>query len=144
MTPEEKQDFKEYLHNTIAGYIARIESQQEVTNIRLGEISAHLQKQNGRVSKAEEAIAQVLQEREGNRMQQATYRLKVDDIDNRLHSVEVFNTTHSNQCPHIQRIRKLEDDNLTNKSIKKFMSVMFMSGIALGGFVVGLLKLIIG
>ena len=43
-----------------------------------------------------------------------------------------------------EKIRRLEDENLSNRSIKKSMLLMFTSGIALGGLVVAVIKLIIG
>ena len=42
------------------------------------------------------------------------------------------------------KIRQLEDTNLSNKAVKKFMAYMFASGMTLGGLVVAVLKLIIG
>jgi hypothetical protein len=53
-----------------------------------------------------------------------------------------------NHCENVKdipiKIRILEDMSLSNTSVKKFMGVMFLGGLTLGGFIVGLLKLIIG
>ena len=42
------------------------------------------------------------------------------------------------------KIRQLEDSNLSNKSIRKFMMYMFASGMTLGAAIISLLKLILG
>ena len=43
-----------------------------------------------------------------------------------------------------EKIRQLEDEALSNRSVKKFMLLMFTSGCALGGLVVAVIKLAIG
>ena len=43
-----------------------------------------------------------------------------------------------------EKIRRLEDEALSNRSVKKFMLLMFTSGCALGGLVVAVIKLAIG
>lgn len=43
-----------------------------------------------------------------------------------------------------EKIRQLEDEALSNRSVKKFMLLMFTSGVALGGLVLTLIKLLIG
>lgn len=144
MTPEEKRDFKEYIHSAIAGYVSRVESQNEITNLKLSNIDTLLTKQNGRIGKAEEAIAMALQERSANRQKQENYFMQIDDLDERLDAIEKKEATHAITCPNITAIRVLQDEALSNKSVKKFMGAMFVGGIALGGFVVGLLKLIMG
>jgi len=42
------------------------------------------------------------------------------------------------------KIRQLEDTNLSNKAVKKFMAYMFASGMTLGAAIISLLKLILG
>ena len=42
------------------------------------------------------------------------------------------------------KIRQLEDSNLSNKAVKKFMAYMFASGMSLGAAIISLLKLILG
>ena len=41
-----------------------------------------------------------------------------------------------------EKIRRLEDENLSNRSVKKFMAYMFASGMTLGAAIISLLKLI--
>lgn len=43
-----------------------------------------------------------------------------------------------------EKIRRLEDDSLSNKSVKKFMAYIFTAGVALGGLVVAVIKLAMG
>ena len=42
------------------------------------------------------------------------------------------------------KVRVIEDKLLTQQTVKKFMFVMFTSGVALGGLVVGIIRLFIG
>ena len=42
------------------------------------------------------------------------------------------------------KIRQLEDTNLSNKAVKKFMAYMFASGMTLAAAIISLLKLILG
>ena len=143
MTNEEKQEFKEYIHTAIAGYHAKVDAQNTVTNLKLETIEKHLDKQNGRIGKAEEAIAMALEERSGNRQQQQQYRDVVDELEERVDAVEKAELQHVINCPINPKLRIIEDKLLSQQSVKKFMFAMFMGGIALGGFIIGLLKLIL-
>lgn len=40
------------------------------------------------------------------------------------------------------KVRKLEDENLSNISIKKFTTGLFLGGVALGGLIIGIIELI--
>jgi hypothetical protein len=144
MTAEDKIEIKDFIHTAMIGYVARVEAQNEITNNRLGAIDAHLTKQNGRIGKAEEAIALALQERAANRQKQEDYFSEIDDLDDRLTIVEGKEAGHVQNCPNVDKIRKLEDESLSNASVKKFMGVMFTGGVALGALIVGILKLILG
>jgi hypothetical protein len=62
----------------------------------------------------------------------------------RVTELEKKELTHVQSCPQAPLIRKLQDESLSNASVKKFISLMFVSGLAVGGFIVGLLKLIFG
>ena len=66
---------------------------------------------------------------------------RVGKLEDRITPLEnhVANTT---ELP--SKIRKLEDESLSNRSVKKFMLLMFTSGVALGGLIVGIIRLIIG
>ena len=115
MTPEDKQEFKEYIHSTLAGYHSKVDAQNTVTNLKLETIEKHLDKQNNRIGKAEE----------------------------RVDAVEKAELQHFLHCPVSPKLRVIEDLMLSQASVKKFMGVMFMGGIAIGGFIIGLLKLIL-
>lgn len=121
MTPQDKQEIKEYIHDALAGYMARVDSQNEITNHRLSTINDHLQRQNGRISKAEQAIAMALEERSANRMQQSQYRESVDELEKKVSDLILKETTHSINCPNAPRIRAIEDNLLSVKSVKKWI-----------------------
>jgi hypothetical protein len=108
---------------SIGGYVARVEAQNTVTNTALINIDKHLEKLNGKVEEHEKT----LNER----------ALVVNDFQ---HHVEDRKET----CPMIPEIRVLQDERLSTKSVKKMMFYMFSGGIALGGLIVGIIKLVSG
>ena len=66
---------------------------------------------------------------------------RVDKLEDRVVPLEnhLVNTA---ELP--EKIRRLEDENLSNRSVKKFMAYMFASGMTLGAAIISLLKLILG
>jgi len=65
---------------------------------------------------------------------------RVDKLEDRVVPLEnhLVNTA---ELP--EKIRRLEDENLSNRSVKKFMAYMFASGMTLGAAIISLLKLIL-
>ena len=68
---------------------------------------------------------------------------KVLKHDEAITDLEKQELTHITRCPNVTAIRALQDESLSNKSVKKFMGVMFVSGIAIGGFIIGVVELIL-
>ena len=66
---------------------------------------------------------------------------RVDKLEDRVVPLEnhLVNTA---ELP--EKIRRLEDENLSNRSVKKFMAYMFASGMTLAAAIISLLKLILG
>jgi hypothetical protein len=110
----------------------------------IGGVNTRLDNLNGKVYKHEEVINEAIGERKSNREAQTKVADKVDELDVRTNLLEKESISHFINCPISKDVRNLLDDNLSNKSIKKFMSAMFMGGVALGGLIIGLLKLILG
>ena len=123
LDPDEKKDLKEYMHNCMAGYHAKVDAQNLVTNNTLKNIEDHLKSLNGKVAEHEK----IIHER----------ALVVKDFENHVEN-------RKETCPLIPELRVLQDERLSTKSVKKMMGVMFTGGIALGGFIVGIIKLITG
>lgn len=121
MTAEDKVEIKSFIHDALSGYVARVDSQNEITNLKLANIDAHLQKQNGRLGKAEEAIALALQERSANRQKQEDYFSEIDDLDDRLTAVEKKEMAHTLACPQEKRITSLETTRQVGMSLKSFV-----------------------
>ena len=66
---------------------------------------------------------------------------RVDKLENRIIPLE-NHLKNTEDLP--TKIRQLEDTNLSNKAVKKFMAYMFASGMTLGAAIISLLKLILG
>ena len=64
----------------------------------------------------------------------ASHENRIIPLENHLKNTEDLPT----------KIRQLEDSNLSNKAVKKFMAYMFASGMTLGAAIISLLKLILG
>ena len=82
---------------TIQGYSARVDAQNTITNNRLQTIDEKLCKQNGRVGKLE------------------------DESIKRNGVVQEFHSFKESYKDVPQQIRKLEDESLSSKSIKKWI-----------------------
>lgn len=124
--------------------LSDLKSDVKVVSNSVAAIEKHLERQNGRIGKAENLIVQALEERSGNRQKQEDYFSKINEIDTRLDLVEKAEVQHIINCPMQPKVRIIEDRLLSQASVKKFMFVMFTSGVALGGLVVGIIKLFIG
>lgn len=92
---------------------------------------------NGKVLKHEEQ----LMEFEKLRPFQEQYFKKVDEVDVRLDALEKEEVRHVLNCPVSPKLRAVEDKLLSQSSVYKVMGIMFTGGIALGGFIVALIKL---
>jgi len=110
----------------------------------LNGVNSRLDGINGKVNKHESQISEALGERVVNRKTQDEKFAKVEELEVRVNLVEKAELIHYTNCPLSKDVRTLLDDNLSNKSVKKFMGAMFLGGVALGSMVVGLLKLILG
>lgn len=62
---------------------------------------------------------------------------RVSKLEDRITPLE-NHVKNTEELPN--KIRQLEDEALSNRSVKKFMLLMFTSGCALGGLVVAVLK----
>jgi hypothetical protein len=93
MTREDKSELREIMHDIIAGYHAKVDAQGEITNERLKNIDNHLNKLNSEV---------------------ASHEVKINEID-RKEALHVVN------CPQTASIRKLEDNQLTTKAVRRWV-----------------------
>ena len=94
--------------------LVKVDSQYKVIETKLGSIDNHLKRINGSVGKHEEQIQEALPERARNRQEQ---RERVKDLDEM-----------------IPKVRALEDQQLSTKSVKKWIA----TSVALTGTVLGL------
>jgi hypothetical protein len=58
--------------------------------------------------------------------------------------LEKESVRHVINCPVSPKLRNIEDKLLGQQSIRKYMAGLFTAGIALGGLIIGILKLILG
>jgi hypothetical protein len=59
MTRVDREEVREMIHDMLSGYHALITSQNDITNISLGEIKDHLKKLNGSVSEQAREIEEL-------------------------------------------------------------------------------------
>jgi uncharacterized protein Yka (UPF0111/DUF47 family) len=62
---------------------------------------------------------------------------------NRIYQLEEREKTHTLRCPLNDKVRTLEDDSLSAKTIRKVFTKTILMGSALVGFIIGLSKLLI-
>lgn len=109
----------------------RFDAMTTLMNAQFRNVNERLDKVNGSIGRHEGEIQTIKSLRDK----------KYQEIDDFMTNA---NDKHILQCPIAGKVRKLEDEALSNKSVKKFMAYMFSSGVALGALIVGLLKLILG
>jgi hypothetical protein len=114
-----------------------------LTNAQFINVNERLDKINGRVEKHDIAITQALVERGANRQKQEDYFTQIDDIEERLVDVEKAEKSHVINCPNVPKIRALEDNQMTSKAIKKWVFTSVGLGLAVGGFIVAIIELIL-
>lgn len=111
----------------------------ETVNVKLDATNAHLKKLNGTVARHEKVINDALIERaQRNQLQDDKYE-EIDAIDTRLGLVEKAEVNHFTNCPQAPLVRKLQDEALTNRSMKKYQGKLFaISTTVLGLLIAGL------
>ena len=113
-------------------------------NAQFGAVNDRLDRLNSKVADHESKIGEALVERSKNRQKQDNYFTEIDVLKERVREMEKIELTHVINCPVSPKLRLLEDQMLTNKALKKYVAVMFTSGLALGSLIVGILKLVLG
>lgn len=122
MTATDKKEFKEIISNMISGVNARIESQNDLTIIRLDGIYEQLEKMNKNHDKHEKIISELIIERATNNENKKNF------IDNRALT-----------CPKNDEINNIKE-NLNNvKSIKKFV----IKSLVIGGSTISAIVLLL-
>lgn len=137
LTPEDK----ELITLLMQGHTARMESSYEIINTKLDGINSRLDKLNGRVYKAEEQINSAIQERGANRQKQEDYFNKIADHEKKLNNLEVASITHNLNCPVMPKLRILEDSQLTNKAVKRWVFLAVGMTATIIGAIFSLLKI---
>ena len=101
-----------------------IDGKFDIVIVSLKNIDNHLARQNGTIKTHDDQIQEALQWR----------AKKYQQIDDKFEDYDEL----------APKIRKLEDNQLQSKSVKKFMGLLFTGGIALGAVIVALLTLLGG
>ncbi len=105
----------------------------------LNGVNTRLDGINGKVNKHEGQIQEALGERTENRKSQAKCADKVSELDTRVDLLEKEDLVHYSKCPIAPIVRKLEDDNLSTKSIKKWL----VGAVAITSTIVGIVSFLI-
>jgi predicted nuclease with TOPRIM domain len=111
MTFEEKSEFREMITDIYATHNAKIDGKFNVIRVELAAIKEQTTKTNGRVTKLEDKIETKITD-------------KISNIDNRIEILKTNDIEHILHCPNISKIQELENQQLSRKSITKFMLIM--------------------
>ena len=114
MNKEDKEEIREIVSSCSATLKTTVEGQYKVIDTKLNTINDHLERINGSVGKHEKKINDALLERAANR------EIQKEDIKD----MDVLKP----------KVRSLEDQQLTTRSIKKWI----VTSVALTGSVLGL------
>lgn len=118
MTQEEKNEFKQILHDHVAGIVAQNEAKNDIIIYKLDtleisqmEIKKSLDFTNGKIGKAIIDIHNLETENQLIKQQQEyiVTKEKQDLVE------------HTLACPNKDRIKTLENENFTKKEMKKMM-----------------------
>lgn len=94
MSREDKEEIKEILHDYVTGVIARQDAKFDIIDMKLDLIKEQTTKHNSRMTK----------------------------VEAKVYDLEILDKTHESRCPNTAKIRVLEDNSLTTKSIKKWIT----------------------
>ena len=120
-----------------------IDNLYDMTEKQFVNVNLNLAKINGRVNKHDDVINSAINERGENRQLQKIYFKEVDLLKEKVNELREESSAHIINCPVNPQLRIIQDQLLTQAGVKKYLAAMFMIGIALGGLVLGILRLII-
>lgn len=123
---EEGEMFKKLIHDAMLGYTVRVEAQNDITNFKLTSLTDRMDIANHRTSKNEHKINEVKEE--------------VDQLSNKIRDLQEVNKLHPYECPVIERVKALEDSELSVVSKKQLIKATLKTSI----LVFTLLSLIAG
>ncbi len=135
MTQEEKNEFKQILHDHVAGIVAQNEAKNDIIIYKLDqlqidqlEIKKSVDFTNGKIGAAILDIHKLQTDNQLIKQQQEhiVTKEKSDLVE------------HSLSCPNIGRIKTLENENFTKKEMKKMM----IQGISVIGILAAILTAI--
>lgn len=113
MSPEERKEISELISLNMIGLNARVESKYDIIDSKLDGVHKRLDVINGSVQRHEKQINEALNERGSNRQWQ------LDEFKRLETKLESGDNNHSINCPHKEKIQKLETENITRKEVKK-------------------------
>lgn len=116
---EDKMEMKDMMEELLQSYISHVNSKFEIIDHKLDAIETQTKRTNGRLTKAEENIVD----------------LKISE--------KTHDNNHVNSCPHKDKIRRLEDSQLTNITVKRFLKQMVGIISLVVGIAVGIISLVI-
>ena len=119
----EEQD-KAFFTQLLLTHSAEVQGKFDVINVKLESIIEQTTKTNGRVNKLE-------------------YKT-IPEINEKISKISLNEINHVVNCPQLSRLKVLEDNLTSQKSIKKFLiTTVTLSGI-ISGIIYGLIKLFTG
>lgn len=138
MTPQERNDFKEEIKELLQLYLTNLNGQTQskfdVIDVKLDLINQQVVKANGRTSKLEDTVAEILKENALNKQN------NVNQHENIIHEMK----NQINTCPINKRVETLEVQSLTKEEIRKKMIQLVGLVSMVSGIIFGVLKIIFG
>lgn len=139
MSTEEMKQLKEFITLNIQSVNAKAEYRSDIIENKISEmekrmgdrldkVDKHLEKQNGRIGKGEEAISLALSERAQNREHQRSESERLDKKIEEISKVHIVNCPQNPEMKkHEDRINILERESFSKKEMKK----MFFYGLGI-------------
>ena len=87
MTQKDREEVREMIHGMLSGYQALITSQNDITNLALGEIKEHLKRLNGSVKEQANDIEE-LKVADVKHIAECPAMPKIDKMNERLDDIE--------------------------------------------------------
>lgn len=123
MEKADKEEIKELISQALGGLHARTESKFDIIDLKLESILTQTTKHNHRMSKIE--AEKLLQ-------------------DAKIVVLEKQELLHDSNCPQKDRVRKLEDEQLSRRSIRSWVIASSILASTITGIILGIMKLIGG
>ena len=118
MTLDDKNEIRQMFTDIMGTHTAQTDSKLEaingkidVINVKVNSIEIQTTKTNGRVTKLEDKVENI----------ENKIALKIENIDDRIDVLRTNDVEHILHCPNVSKIQKLEEQQISRKSVINFL-----------------------